>query len=150
MKLGLGAVQFGLPYGTSLKGAVLPDDVGKILERAREIGILIIDTSSSYGNSEEVLGKIVNSDCFRIVSKTPSFRKETIFKTDAEYLYETCLASLKKLRINKLYALLIHWPNDLLVSGGGYLFEMMEKLKVEGKIEKIGVSVDSPNQLQEI
>lgn len=150
LKLGLGAVQFGLPYGTSLQDAVEYNEIEKILDLAWQSRISMIDTSSSYGESEEVLGRLTGDNFFQIVSKTPSFRKKSITKSDAKYLYETCLNSLRKLRRSKLYALLIHWPDDLLVSGGTYLFDVMEALKAEGKVEKIGVSVYEPGQLQEI
>ena len=69
-KIVLGTVQFGLDYGViNTKGQVQVEEVEAILECAKENCIDTLDTSSGYGNSEEVLWRVgVNN--FRIVTKT--------------------------------------------------------------------------------
>ena len=57
-KLGLGTAQWGLDYGISnTSGQSSQAEVTKILELATSVGIKIIDTASSYGNSEKIIGK---------------------------------------------------------------------------------------------
>ena len=58
-KLALGTVQFGINYGISNKnGQVSIEEVGRILDYAKENGINTLDTASLYGTSEEVLGQL--------------------------------------------------------------------------------------------
>ena len=68
-KLGLGTVQFGLPYGISnANGQTSAEEVKAILQAAAQHGISLLDTASAYGNAEAVLGKNDLRN-FRIVSK---------------------------------------------------------------------------------
>ena len=47
MKLALGTVQFGLPYGiTNSTGQVAQDEVIRILQRARGLGVDVLDTAA--------------------------------------------------------------------------------------------------------
>ncbi|MCZ7635911.1 MAG: aldo/keto reductase [Verrucomicrobia bacterium] len=58
MKLGLGTAQFGMNYGISnTSGQIAPDDVRRILQKASEHGISVLDTVAGYGNAEAVLGQ---------------------------------------------------------------------------------------------
>src|SRR5262245_41878939 len=71
-RLSLGTVQFGLDYGiANTTGKVSEVQVQKILHKALTEGLGAIDTASSYGNSEAVLGKFLKShaDSFKIVTK---------------------------------------------------------------------------------
>ncbi|MEB3735150.1 aldo/keto reductase [Halopseudomonas pachastrellae] len=68
-KLALGTVQFGLPYGiANQQGQVSVEEVGQILERAREAGVDTLDTAIAYGESERVLGEFDLSS-FKVVTK---------------------------------------------------------------------------------
>ena len=56
-KLVLGTVQFGLQYGVNSAGRPNVEVVRNILAEAAKGDISTLDTSSAYGNSEEILGK---------------------------------------------------------------------------------------------
>lgn len=152
MKIGLGTVQFGLDYGVSNpQGITLAREVKDILTLAWKSGITILDTAVSYGISEEVIGQSVpEGTSFKIVTKTPLFKKDRINKADASRLKETFLRSLKRVKQPAIYGLLIHHANDLLVPGGPYLWQAMEALKAAGFVKKIGVSVYSPREVEEL
>ena len=152
MKIGLGAVQFGVDYGISNRWGKTPEDeVAAILRMAAESGIRIIDTACLYGSSEEVLGRCMPTDLsFDIVTKTPQFNKLSIAEADAEHLEETFHASLAKLNKSFLYGLLLHRVDDLLTPGGELLMERMVELKRQGLVGKIGVSVYSARQIDEV
>jgi len=152
MKIGLGTVQFGLAYGVSnLQGITQATEVIEILTLAWKSGITILDTAASYGMSEEIIGQsIPEGMSFKIITKTPLFKKNRIDKVDATRLKETFLQSLKRLRQPAIYGLLVHQANDLLVSGGPYLWQVMEDLRAAGLVKKIGVSVYSPREIEEI
>ena len=85
-KLGLGTVQFGTDYGiNSVNGQVRPKEVKKILSYAHSKGINLLDTAVSYGNSEEILGGLINSE-FKVVTKTRHFDSLTITNNEVSLL----------------------------------------------------------------
>jgi aryl-alcohol dehydrogenase-like predicted oxidoreductase len=149
-KLGLGTVQWGLPYGlANNNGIVSPQIVTKLLAEARQSGIEILDTAAQYGTSEAVLGE--NSlESFKVVTKTPSFKTTVISDNEIHCLRKTFLRSQQLFAGKKIYALLIHYPNDLIVPGGSNLVSEMRRLKDMGFVEKIGVSVYDEAQVDAV
>lgn len=148
-KLGLGTAQFGLDYGISnIIGKNTHDEITEILKHAANLGLQLLDTSPDYGNSEDALGKcITKTTKFKIITKTPVFGNGNITQKSVDYLIECFMQSLKNLKCKKLYGLLIHEANNLLVKDGMLLVKAMEGLKDKGLIDKIGVSVYSPSQI---
>ena len=57
-QISLGTAQFGSNYGNTNKKKISLSNVKKILSFASKNGIKYIDTAHSYGDAEEVLGKI--------------------------------------------------------------------------------------------
>jgi aryl-alcohol dehydrogenase-like predicted oxidoreductase len=147
-RLALGTVQFGLAYGVGNKvGQVQPAEVEQILSVAKDNGINSIDTAIAYGTSEEVLGKAgVNG--YRVVTKLLSL--STAQSNVAFWVWDQLEASLARLGQEKLYGLLLHRPQDLLGSKGAQLIQVLEDLKNCGVVQKIGVSIYGPNELDEI
>lgn len=152
MKIGLGAVQFGLNYGISnYQGKTLPSEVGSILVAAQELGVRVIDTASLYGESEEVLGRCMPQGAlFDIVTKTPQFGKSELCEADAQHLQDVFETSLAKLGYASVYGLLIHKADDLLVPGGSLLMDRLVQLKQAGLVNKIGVSVYTERQIDDV
>lgn len=149
-KLGLGTVQWGLGYGVSNKqGMTPPEMVTQILVAAREAGIQVLDTAALYGESERVLGAN-QLDGFRIVTKTPRFGTAHITEANCTQLMQVFSQSLQKLACDKAYGLLCHHAEDLLVPGGGKLWDAMCGLKLAGCVEKIGVSVYDSHQVDRL
>ena len=69
-KLGIGTVQFGQAYGVSNRhGQVQAEEIAKILARARDAGVRVLDTAANYGEAETVLAAQETSG-FRIITKT--------------------------------------------------------------------------------
>ncbi len=152
MKIGLGTVQFGLDYGISNAGGITPTkDVADILALAFNSGIQVLDTASLYGSSEEVLGRCSkNKNYFKLVTKTPKFCVDNIAEKDKKYLIDVFANSLNLLGVESAYGLLIHDVNDLMKPDGQLIFDGLSQLKKEGLVDKIGVSVYSPEQLGHI
>lgn len=140
-KIGLGSVQFGIPYGVSnTKGQTSKEEVNAILNLAIKNNIKLIDTASAYGNAEEVLGSFDLSS-FDVVSKfIPSTEQETL-----ENQFEL---SLQKLNLTSLYGYLAHRPLDLIKNPNQW--EILQKLKQDGKIKKIGFSLNSPFEIESL
>ncbi|NEO46433.1 MAG: aldo/keto reductase [Moorea sp. SIO4A3] len=145
-KLALGTVQFGLPYGVAnQQGQVSLEDANAILNQAWSAGIDTLDTAIAYGNSEQRLGDMgVNH--WRIVSKLPSLPEG---QTNVPVWVEQSLEdSLKRLKINQLYGLLLHRPKDLLSSQGQTLYKSLCALKERRWVKKIGISIYGPEELE--
>lgn len=150
MKLALGTVQFGVDYGISnKKGLVSEQDVKEILNYAKEIDLFTLDTASLYGSSEEVLGKF-NLEDFDVVTKTIKVDKTLDKNTNFERYKEAFYSSQKKLGYIQLHGLMFHEANDLLSSNGLALWDLVEDFKQREYVRKIGVSVYSPKQLEEV
>lgn len=146
-KLGLGTVQWGLPYGLANQhGMPTRETVAALLSEARHCGIEVLDTASLYGKSEAVLG--ANSlEGFKVVTKTPRFATPHISNIEVSQLSATLQKSLDLLSLKKIYGLMIHHADDLLVPGGDRLLAAMLQLKEKGVVEKIGVSVYDSTQV---
>jgi aryl-alcohol dehydrogenase-like predicted oxidoreductase len=147
-KIGLGAVQFGLDYGVANEaGQVEIAEVERILIGAKKNAINILDTAIKYGTSEGVLGK-VGVDGFRVITKLPSLPLD---QSDIpRWVMDQVEASLKNLRQKKLYGLLLHHPQDLLGSQGVQLIQALINLKNADFVQKIGISIYSTDELDEI
>lgn len=150
MKLALGTVQFGLDYGISnKKGKVSLELVKEIFDYAKEMGIDTLDTASLYGSSEEILGKFDLED-FNVITKTTKIDKTLDKDGNFERFKEAFYSSQKKLGYIQLHGLMFHEADDLLSSHGQALWDLIEDFKQKEYVRKIGVSVYSPQQLEQI
>jgi aryl-alcohol dehydrogenase-like predicted oxidoreductase len=144
-RLVLGTAQFGLPYG--IANHICPvgrDEVAAILDQAWAAGLDTLDTAIAYGESEQRLGEIGVGQ-WQVISKLPAMPQSRI--DVAAWVQESVLDSLKRLRIPKLHGLLLHRSQQLLGSQGVALYGALLGLKEQGKVEKIGVSLNGPDEL---
>lgn len=144
-RLVLGSAQFGTDYGVANKSGKVPvADVHEILSLAKANGINFIDTAVSYGCSEKVLGEL-GVDGFSIITKLPPLHE---IQDDIDrWVSDQVSASLARLREEKLYGLLVHRPSDLMGSRGEQLIEALLEIKGAGVIQKIGISIYNPGEL---
>ncbi len=152
MKLGIGTAQFGLDYGISnTSGKTSLKEVRSILKIATENGVDVLDTAYSYGDSESVIGKCLpEQNRFRIIIKTPSFKKSRYTAADGNTIKSAFYESLERLRLSSVAGLLIHHADDALAEGSEFLYEVMHELKSKGLVEKIGFSVYSGEQIDKL
>lgn len=147
-KLALGTVQFGIPYGiANHSGQVETEEVSKILDLAKVIGIKTLDTAVAYGESESVLGQQDISN-FRLITKLPEYREEV--KDIAGWARKNVEMSLARLNVSSLEGLLLHRPDQLLRANGNELYAQLESFKAEGLVKRIGISIYSPEQLKDL
>ncbi len=144
-RLALGTVQFGLPYGiANIRGQVRFEEAETMLRYARNAGIDTLDTAIGYGDAEKVLGRIGVSD-FHLISKVPAIR-EPLSAAD-DWLVAQVEASLVRLGVPRLKGLMLHAPDDLLGPYGAKIASGLERVQKAGLVERIGLSVYSPEQL---
>lgn len=149
-KLGLGTVQWGLPYGISNKeGQTSLQEVHLILNEARRLGIKLLDTAPLYGTAESILGKN-DLTKFKVITKTPSFNSSNSNEEKVNLLSSTFYESLKNLSVSNIYGLLVHHANDILNDPDGHLISFLKELQFNGFVEKLGVSIYDGQQLDAI
>jgi aryl-alcohol dehydrogenase-like predicted oxidoreductase len=148
MKIALGTVQFGLAYGVAnTTGRVGADTAAEIMQQARLAGIDSLDTAIAYGDSEKVLGNLGVSS-WRVVSKLPAM-PENCGNVYA-WVQEQLNGSLQRLGISALYGLLLHRPAQLFEPQGHELYQALKQIKVDGLVEKIGISIYGPDELAQL
>jgi aryl-alcohol dehydrogenase-like predicted oxidoreductase len=131
-KLGLGTVQFGQPYGISnTHGQVSPKEAAAILARAGNAGIRLLDTAANYGEAEAVLAAL-DTPGFRIVSKTLGLKHG---------LNQVIARARQSATTLQADTLLVHAAADLLGPDGDALWASLRRLRDDGVVRKIGISV---------
>lgn len=148
MKLALGTVQFGLEYGIANKqGRVSRHEAQDILVHARASGMDTLDTAIGYGDSEQRLGEIGVGD-WQVVSKLPTVPEQCA--DIAQWVASEVEGSLRRLKVDRLYGLLLHHPQQLLEKGGDELYRALRQLRQAGLVQKIGISIYEPAELDAI
>lgn len=146
MKIALGTAQFGLPYGlANQRGQITQVEAVEILKIARRAGIDTIDTAISYGDSEACLGRAGISD-LKVVTKLPPLPHQCADIN--QWVRDQVHESLCRLGIGCLYGVLLHQPAQLGGEHGDLLAASLRSLKSDGLVEKIGLSIYSPTELE--
>ena len=145
-RLGLGTVQFGLPYGISnVLGQVTSDSIATILDRAAQANFSTLDTAANYGSAEEILGNAsALTTPFRIVTKTIGL------KSGLDAVLKRARQSVLTLGSKPVDLLLVHSAGDLAGEDGRALWRGLLGLRDEGLYKGIGISAyvaDDPAQL---
>ncbi len=127
----------------------------KSLEMAKELGINFFDSALGYGNghSETLIGQAIkeNRDKYIITTKIPP--KNYVFPAQpgssikdvypADWLIECTEKSLKNFDVDYIDLQQFHvWINDW--TDNEEMLRTVEKLKKEGKIRAMGVSINFP------
>ena len=147
MKLALGTVQFGMNYGlANSSGQISVDDADSILSKARSAGIDTLDTAVAYGDSEQVLGEL-DLKGFQVITKLPEV--QVVDEVHA-WVKEQFSGSLSRLKSSRVHALMLHRPAQLMSGIGQDVWDALIAFKSDGIIEKIGVSIYSPDDLNQI
>ncbi len=149
VKLSLGTAQFGMDYGiTNTKGQVNLGDIELILRSSIESDVNFIDTAQSYGESEAILGNFSSIlKHFKVSTKLSCPRNVEINKVSVIQFRDSVFCSLDNLGIGAIDSLLIHDISILEKSNIFLLLEMLYKLKSDGYINRLGLSLYSPDEL---
>ena len=108
----------------------------RVIHRALDLGITLIDTAEAYGqgHAEEVVGQALAGRRQRAVIAT----KVMASHLDPTELQAALEGSLRRLGTDHVEVYFIHWPNpDFPV---GPTMEVLERLRAQGRIQAIGVS----------
>jgi aryl-alcohol dehydrogenase-like predicted oxidoreductase len=144
-RFALGTVQFGTSYGVAnTLGQVSREEIALILDHAWSAGIDTLDTAIGYGESEQRLGE-AGVEQWQVISKLPEIPKAC---TDvASWVQDSVMDSMGKLGVSRLRGLLLHRSQQLLEPQGEALYKALIAIREQGRVEKIGISIYSPGEL---
>jgi aryl-alcohol dehydrogenase-like predicted oxidoreductase len=138
MKIALGTVQFGIPYGiNNIKGIPDRNEIKNIFRLAHDSGISILDTAPAYGDAEVKIGELSNSK-FKVVTKFSYANNEIELRSQLS-------KSLQDLGTSNVYGYLAHNADNLLKVPE--LWRVLCEARDERLIKKIGYSLYNPDQL---
>ncbi len=145
MKLALGTAQIGLPYGIASPQPQIGRAESKaIVDYASGRGMSVLDTAIGYGDSEARLGEI-GVRGWKVVSKLPAV---PVGEDPVAWIASAVHSSLDRLKVKSLYGLLLHDPAQLVSDMGTKIYATLQRLKGEGLVDKIGVSIYQPAELE--
>lgn len=148
-KIVLGTVRFSEVYGIDNNDKLLKkSDIEGIINYASENKIEYLDTAISYKRTNRLLNKI-NLKKFKISSKLPIIKMKNDKNIHLK-ISKIINSHLKNLNIKSLYALYLHSPDQLFKKERKNLIFALNKLKKDKKIKKIGFSVYSVKQVNNL
>ncbi|TGS17892.1 aldo/keto reductase [Mesorhizobium sp. M2E.F.Ca.ET.209.01.1.1] len=117
-------------------GAADDEESIRVIRRALELGITLIDTAEAYGHghAEEVVGKALAGRRDKAVIATkvaPNHLEPAAIEAALD-------GSLKRMQTDHVDVYFVHWPNSDFPIGP--TMEMMERLRSSGRIKAVGVS----------
>lgn len=142
-RISIGTAQFGMDYGVANAGGRLSrETVFSMLEEALREGVSALDTASSYGESEAVIGEFLSRSGkdMEITGKLPPL--DLLGVADVG----PCLRrTLEKLGRDQIYGYLVHRFENMRDHEG--LWEEMKRMKDAGSVRKIGFSIYRTEEL---
>ncbi|NJD01106.1 MAG: aldo/keto reductase [Ruminiclostridium sp.] len=155
-KLTLGTVQLGMEYGiANNRGKPDLEKSFEILGESIDSGVNSFDTAELYGDSEMVLGKYFSQKtCLAeqqvLVTKFKIIYEENMNPLNIEkQIFRHMEGSLQRLKLNKIPIYMLHNAKDM-NTYGSIIPDTLKKLKMEGMIEKAGVSIYAPEDVDEM
>jgi aryl-alcohol dehydrogenase-like predicted oxidoreductase len=142
-------VGFGaMTIGGEVFGATDDGESLAALHHALDLGMNFIDTADAYGrgHSEELIAQVLKTRRKEVVLATKGGNQYTlrplVRNFDPDYIAGALEQSLKRLQIDAIDLYQLHNPSAE-VMRRGEIFELLDRLKREGKIRYYGVSLET-------
>ena len=147
-KIAIGTANFGMQYGVANSQVKLSkNSVAEILGLAKSLGVTCLDTANAYGESQNALGEFGVRD-WRVVSKISSIPRDC--EDVRSFVRAEIDLILTSLNLSEFDTVLVHNPKDLMGNVSEIVYEELQKAKSRGQVEKIGVSIYDPSDLESI
>lgn len=144
MKLFIGTAQFGFKYGLN-KTQIKKSEIKNIEKILKKNSLKKFDTAINYGESEKIIGNLKIKKNVITKIKLPKNKPKDLKKWFEKKLNK----SLKKLKVNSLYGLLIHDTSDILGKNKKFLSILLDYQK-KRLISKLGISVYEVGEIKKI
>ena len=144
-EISLGTVELGMDYGIPAQGAHRRPsgaDAARLLNRALDLGVNLIDTAQAYGESEVIIGQALKSrrDEYILATKIGSLSWEGYTGAALRKRVEASITeSLGALQTDIIDLLYIHNATPELIQQGE-IVEIMERVRQAGHARFIGRS----------
>jgi len=148
MQLVLGSAQLGMRYGLLNCKKINSQELKKINNLVFKSKIKYIDTASTYGDSEKIIGNS-RLKTLNIITKIKIPKKNKDFNIQS-WLRRKIFFSLSNLKARHIYGLLVHDYKDLLGRKGKIYLSCLQDLKKKNIIKNIGISIYNPKELNVI
>ena len=147
-KIAIGTANFGMQYGVAnSQGKLSKNSVAEILGLAKSLGVTCLDTANAYGESQNALGEFGVRN-WRVVSKISSIPRDC--EDVRSFVRAEIDLILTSLNLSEFDTVLVHNPKDLMGNVSEIVYEELQKAKSRGQVEKIGVSIYDPSDLESI
>ncbi len=158
-KIALGTTKLGMPYGAVEQQQVDQSLTAEIFQLCQQLELDMYDTAPSYGIAENLIGTHLCPNALskhsetsqlasKVVTKVAKIESAKISKRDIQNVQSIFENSLKTMQLESCYGLLVHDVKDLFKEDARLLIEWLLRLKASGKVEKIGVSVYTPQEAE--
>ena len=141
MHFGIGTAQLGMDYGVAnTTGRPSDQEVRDLFQAGLRYNLRLLDTAPAYGDSEARIGAHrPHGKEYSVVTKT------RVGAAPSEYR-DHLLASLTRLRMDRVHGLLLHDPKALMAPTASAAISALTSIRAEGLAERVGVSVYDSKQ----
>jgi len=149
----IGTAQIAAPYGSVVK-TTPPSaaEVDNIIDTCSKAGISGFDTARTYKDSEKTLGRALcgNESNFQIITKLEPFSDASII-SNIKLIRDRCAESIRQsqyyLGEDRKLNVLLHRASHFNIFEG-VIWEELIEFKSNGLINRIGVSVQTPEEFK--
>ena len=144
-EIGFGGVEIGLEYGIQVRSKNnLPDPAVaiRIVQRAIEMGVNVIDTARGYGASERLIGNAISTirDQLVVMTKVSCPGKDMHGVALRDLITESLETSLGELQTSYVDVLSVHSASTLILARGDVV-DCVDRLRLAGKVRYVGATV---------
>lgn len=151
-ELTLGTAQLGLNYGiANNSGLPSVDEAVDMIRYAIDHGLTHIDSARAYGKAESRIGKALISgyaERVKVITKLDPLLESSSFNSALcldKAVDASVFRSCRELRSGTIDTILLHRWEERYIQGGE-IWKRLIDLKLEGVINSIGVSVQTPEE----
>lgn len=139
----IGTAQWGMDYGiTNRAGRITDAELDTLSDLAFSCGYLSLDTAPAYGDSETRIGQLGRG--FRVQTKVSASG------CSKEDLNPSLESSMKALRQDRIWSVLVHDWSVLDAGERLRALEMLSDLQAAGGIERFGISIYDESDLVDL
>ncbi len=146
-KIILGTANFDQKYGILSKNKkIKKEEIDKIFEFIYQKKITKLDTAYEYGNIHRLIGNYSNKN-LKIYTKFPKILSKKNIQKKTYQIIEKIFMDLKVLKLEAMY---FHHPEQILSKEGEIIYSVINELKKNKMIKKIGFSIYNPYEMIEL